>query len=98
MFLGNLPFVEEKFIYSNDDTITFKDLSPNFFFRNNIPCYNIKIREYNKYAPGDELWRKALNLILGIEQNKWVVTIQHIPIAYKMSLIKDCYKKYEKKY
>ena len=97
MFLGNLPLVEEKFIYGNDDTITFKDLDPNFFFKDNTPKYNINIRNYKDTAPGDKLRRNAFNLILGTQQEKRVIDTQHIPIAYKKSIIQECYKKYEKK-
>lgn len=95
VFLPFLPFVQEKFIYGNDDLIPCRPLSKNLFFRGNIPCYNINIRDYMETAPGDNLRRNAFNLITGKKQKKRVITTQHSTISYKLSLIKNCYNKYK---
>lgn len=97
MFLPLLPRVSNNFIYSNDDLITFKDLSPDYFFKYDKPTYNINIRNFKKTAPGDTLRRNAYNLILGVEQGKRVVTTQHATISYKKDWILNCYNKYKDK-
>ena len=95
-FLPFLPLVEEKFIYGNDDLIPCRYLSNKFFFRGNIPCYNINIRDYFETAPGDTLRKNAYNVIMGKKQNQRVATTQHSTISYKKSLLKKCFKKYKR--
>jgi hypothetical protein len=95
-FLPFLPLVEEKFIYGNDDLIPCRNLSKKIFFYGNIPCYNINLRDYFETAPGDTLRRNAYNIIIGKKQNKRVVSTQHSTISYKLSSIKNCFKKYKK--
>lgn len=95
-FLPFLPFVEEKFIYGNDDLIPCRYLSKSFFFQGNIPCYNINIRDFLETAPGDSLRRNAFNIICEKKQNKRVATTQHSTISYRMPLIKNCFKKHKK--
>ena len=95
-FLPFLPLVEDKFIYGNDDLIPCRPLSKNLFFKGNIPCYNINIRDFYETAPGDYLRRNAFNLITGKNQKRRVVTTQHSTISYKISLLKKCYNKYRK--
>lgn len=94
-FLPFLPEVEEKFIYGNDDLIPCRLLSKNKFFRGNIPCYSINIRDFSFSAPGDNLRRNAFNLITGKKQNKRVINTQHSTISYRLSLIKNCFQKYK---
>ena len=94
-FLPFLPEVEEKFIYGNDDLIPCRLLSKNKFFRGNIPCYSINIRDFSFNAPGDNLRRNAFNLIMGKKQNKRVVNTQHSTISYRLSSLKKCFKKYK---
>ena len=96
IFLPFLPLVQENFIYGNDDLIPLKTLSKKFFFRGNIPCYNLNIRDYNANYPEDIMRKNAFNLILEKNQEKKVVTTQHSTISYKMSLLKKCFKKYKK--
>ena len=95
-FLPFLPSVEERFIYGNDDLIPCRYLEKNFFFRGNIPIYNLNFRDIKDTACGDPLRINAFNLILGKKQNKRVVYTQHSTVSYKMSWIKNCFKKYEK--
>ena len=94
-FLPFLPFVEEKFIYGNDDLIPCRPLSKTLFFRGNIPCYNINIRDFSDKAPGDSLRSNAFKLIIGKNENNRVVTTQHSTISYRMSLIRKCFEKYK---
>ena len=96
VFLPFLPLVEEKFIYGNDDLIPCRKLPKKFFFRGNIPCYNIEIRDYFETAPGDLVRRNAYNLINGKKQNQRVASTQHSTISYRISLIKNCFNKYKK--
>ena len=95
-FLPFLPLVQEKFIYGNDDLIPCRFLSKNFFFRGNIPCYNINIRDFFTTAPGDNLRRNAYNLIFGKKQKQRVASTQHSTTSYRMSLIRNCFKKHKK--
>ena len=95
-FLPFLPLVEEKFIYGNDDLIPCRYLPKNIFFQGNIPCYNLNIRDYIETKPGDIFRRNVYNIITGKNQYKRVVTTQHSTISYKMSVIKNCFKKYKK--
>ena len=96
-FLPFIPSVEEKFIYGNDDLIPCRHLSKSLFFRGNIPCYNINIRDYFETAPGDTLRRNAYNLIMEKKQDKRVSTTQHSTISYRKSLIQNCFYKYKKR-
>lgn len=95
-FLPFLPFVEEKFIYGNDDLVPCRPLSKTLFFRGNMPCYSINIRDFSDKAPGDSLRRNAFNLIIGRKQNNRVISTQHSTISYRMSIIRNCYLKYRK--
>ena len=95
-FLPLLPLDEDKFIYSNDDMFPCRKLSKELFFKGNIPCYNIYIRDYFATAPGDYLRRNAFNLITGEKQEKRVVSTQHSAVSFKLSLLKNCFKKYKK--
>ena len=95
-FLPFLPSVQERFIYGNDDLIPCRYLPKQFFFRGNIPIYNLNIRDKLDTAPGDPLRLNAFNLILGKKQNKRVICTQHSTVSYKMSWIKNCFKKYKK--
>ena len=96
MFLPFLPLNTEKFIYSNDDLITFRNLSRNLFFKGNIPRYSINIRDYSEIAAADKLRRNAYNLLMGKKQDRRVIYTQHTTVSYKISLLKKCFKKYEK--
>ena len=95
-FLPLLPLVEEKFIYGNDDMFPCRKLSKELFFKGNIPCYSIYVRDYFETGPGDYLRRNAYNLITGKKQYKKVVTTQHSVISFKLSLLQICFKKYKK--
>ena len=95
-FLPFLPSVQERFIYGNDDLIPCRYLPKQFFFRGNIPIYNLNIRDKLDTAPGDPLRINAFNLILGKKQNKRVISTQHSTVSYKMSWIKNCFQKYKK--
>ena len=95
-FLPFLPLVEEKFIYGNDDLIPCKYLNKSFFFYGNIPCYNLNLRDFTNYYPGDSFRRNSYNIITGKKQEKRVVTTQHSTISYEISLLKNCFKKYKK--
>lgn len=97
MFLSKLPRVSNNIIFSNDDLITFKDLSPTYFFEGPNPSYNINLRNYKKTAPGDITRLNVYNLIMGKDQNNRVVTTQHGTISYRMDWLKECYSKYEDK-
>lgn len=49
MFIHNIPDLSEYFIYSNDDVYEIKyQETPNFYIENNLPIYNIKIRNMEK--------------------------------------------------
>jgi len=89
-----LTSLTDMIIYSNDDILTFKDLSKDFFFRGGIPVYSMNFRNYNGAAKGDRVRNNVYNLILGKKQNKKVVTTQHGPIPYRMDWIKEFYKVY----
>ena len=95
IFLPFLPLVQENFIYGNDDLIPLKALSKKFFFKGNIPCYNLNIRDFLSNYPEDIVRRNVFNLILDKNQKKKVVTTQHSTISYKMSLIKKCFNKHK---
>ena len=95
-FLPFLPLVAEKFIYGNDDLIPCRYLKKKKFFYGDIPCYNINLRDYTNTRPGDSFRRNAYNIITRKKQEKRVVTTQHSTISYKMSLLKNCFKKYKK--
>ena len=97
IFLPFLPLVQENFIYGNDDLIPLKRLSKKFFFKGNIPCYNLNIRDYIESYPEDTVRRNAFNLILEKNQKKKVITTQHSTISFKMSLLRKCFEKYKKK-
>ena len=93
-FLPLLPRVSNTFIYSNDDLIPFKALSPEFFFNYGKPIYSIQLGDFRPTAPGDVLRRKDYNLIMNTNENRIVIT-QHGPLVYKKAWIKECYNKYE---
>lgn len=94
MFLPNLN-VSEKFIYSNDDLFPFKKLNEDYFFKGNLPSYQITLRRFLDTAPGDIIRRNCYNLITREKVNNRVVTTQHGTISYRLSWIKECYKKYK---
>lgn len=95
MFLPNLKGVNEKFIYSNDDLFTFRKLSIGYFFRGDNPSYQISLRNLIETAPGDAIRRNCYNLITENPSNtSRVVTTQHGTISYRLSWLKECYKKY----
>ena len=73
-FLPFLPLVEEKFIYGNDDLIPCRYLNKDFFFYGNIPCYNLNLRDYTNYYPGDSFRRNSYNIITG---NRKEELLQH---------------------
>jgi len=93
LFLALLP-LNGRFIYANDDMITFKDLTKEFFFRDGIPIYNIKFRNFRKLAPADPLRLNAYNFVFGKNQKKRVVLTQHGPISYRMDWLKEFHQKY----
>ena len=97
MFLSKIPYVADQFIYSNDDLLTFKKLSPECFFINgDIPSYQLTFRNFKAGAPADENRKNCYNLIMNTPNNETrVVATQHGPISYRMPYIKDCTKKYE---
>ena len=95
-FLPFLPLVEENFIYGNDDLIPCRYLKKNSFFYGNIPCYNLNLRDYTNTLKGDSFRRNSYNIITRKKQKIRVVTTQHSTISYKISLLKNCFKKYKK--
>ena len=95
-FLPFLPLVKENFIYGNDDLIPCRYLKKEYFFYGNIPNYHLTIRKYHKRNLGDALRVNAYNIIIGEKQNKKVVSTQHSTISYKISLLRNCFKKYKK--
>ena len=96
-YLPNLPnSVSNKFIYSNDDLLAFKNIQPEFFYNGERPVYSMNIRNFNPSAPGDNLRLKSFNLILNKPDNtQKVATTQHGPVPYKKAWIKECYTKYK---
>ena len=98
MFLSNIPYVTDQFIYSNDDLITFKKLTPDYFFTNgDIPSYQLTFRNYKPGAPADGNRRNCYSLVMNQPDNLTrVVATQHGTISYRMPYIKKCTEKYKK--
>lgn len=96
MFLPNLPRVSDRFIYSNDDLITVNETDPRFFFNRSKPAYQINFTKTVKSAPGNKTRLNVYNLIFNTNQNSRILLTQHGPLSYRMSWIKECYKKYKK--
>ena len=96
MFLPNIN-VSNRFIYSNDDLITFKKLPHSYFFKNNVPVYNINIRNFKETAPGDVIRRNCYNIILNSNQSNRVVTTQHGTISYIKEYLEEFYSNNKQK-
>ena len=83
-FMHKIPDLSEKFVYFNDDFYIIRPISPERFFKNNLPC-DIAIFQYN---PSWSQWYKTLknNMpiinrhfnkkeVLRIHKDKWFSNI-----------------------
>lgn len=94
MFLPLLPCTANRFIYSNDDVLFFKDRHIDSFFLYGKPMYSMSFRD-RQHTQGDYTKMNAYNLIMGQKQNERMVITQHSTLSYRKDWILECYKKYE---
>lgn len=52
MYLGNIPGLSERFIYSNDDMFPLAPLTPGDFFRDGVPCLHHNERTWSALDSG----------------------------------------------
>lgn len=94
MFLPLVSNVANRFIYSNDDVLFFKDRPIDSFFLYGKPIYSMSFRD-RQHTQGDYTKINAYNLILNEKQNERMITTQHSTLSYRKDWILECYKKYE---
>lgn len=99
MFLPKLPRVTEHFIYGNDDTLIMKKQILKYWFLNNKPVSFINVRPVKDTFAGD-IFRRNDYLLVAPKDFPIIkdtcIDTQHCPEPYRLSLMQECYEKYEK--
>lgn len=106
MFLGNIPGLSEKFIYSNDDIIVNSETTPSFYFRHNLPVVHLRKRkkehketELSRHA--DRLHYNGLNLMRNddydgfIEDETYMLSCNHADKPLLKSICNEVLIKYK---
>ncbi len=94
MFLHNIPDLNDRFIYANDDIYANNPMEEDDFFEGNTPKFGCREDIFNKNWNADYIRYNIHKLVTGNEDRR-VERIQHVFIPYLKSTIESCNKIYK---